>query len=356
MTRQWKPKLVLVTASAQQEEHGRAIVARCEAAGVGDIQQLPGDRLPSLRGDTERETYATAKSTLAVVTSSASKRRLQRIPPSADWSFSLAEGCPAHCQYCYLAGSLSGPPVTRVYADLPRILADLDDYVGHGDVTTGSTDRGDEGTTFEASCYTDPLGIEHLTRSLARTIEHFGTHDFGGLVQLRFTTKYNAVEPLLTLPHGRRTRARFSVNADDIATRYEGGVAPMPARLSALQRMAEAGYPVGLTIPPIMPVEDWPLAYGKLLDDVATALDGVADVDLTVECITHRFTPRSKDVLLDWYPRTKLEMDEDLRTIKRGKYGSVKHVYPRDVMRELRTWFEQELSKRLPDAKLLYWT
>jgi spore photoproduct lyase len=175
-------------------------------------------------------------------------------------------------------------------------------------------------------------------------------------VQLRFTTKYNAVEPLLTLPHVGRTRARFSLNADDIAARYEGGVAPMPARLSALQRMAEAGYPVGRTIAPIMPVEDWPLAYGKLLDDAATALDGVADVDLTVECIAHRFTPRSKDALLDWYPRTKLEMDEDLRTIKRGKYGSVKHVYPRDVMRELRTWFEQEVSKRLPDAKLLYWT
>ena len=24
--------------------------------------------------------------------------------------------------------------------------------------------------------------------------------------------------------------------------------------------------------------------------------------------ITHRFTPKSKDVLLSWYPRTKLEM------------------------------------------------
>ena len=44
------------------------------------------------------------------------KLRLQPIPPSADWRFDLAEGCPAHCQYCYLAGSLQGPPVTRAYA------------------------------------------------------------------------------------------------------------------------------------------------------------------------------------------------------------------------------------------------
>ncbi len=114
----------------------------------------------------------------------------------------------------------------------------------------------------------------------------------------------------------------------------------MPARLTALRRMADAGYPVGLTIAPIMPIDDWQAAYGTLLDDVAMALDDIPDVDLTVECITHRFTPRSKDVLLDWYPRTKLELHEELRSIKRGKYGSVKHVYPRPVMSELRSWFE----------------
>jgi hypothetical protein len=37
-----------------------------------------------------------AKSTLAIVISPPSKRKLQPIPPSADWRFDLAEGCPAH--------------------------------------------------------------------------------------------------------------------------------------------------------------------------------------------------------------------------------------------------------------------
>ena len=46
--------------------------------------------------------------------------KLQPIPPSADWQFHLAEGCPAHCQYCYLAGSLAGPPVIRAFANLPE--------------------------------------------------------------------------------------------------------------------------------------------------------------------------------------------------------------------------------------------
>ena len=36
-------------------------------------------------------------------------------------------------------------------------------------------------------------------------------------MQLRFTTKYDDVDPLLGLPHHRRTRVRFSVNAAPVA-------------------------------------------------------------------------------------------------------------------------------------------
>ncbi|GAB7192323.1 spore photoproduct lyase [Kineococcus sp. NUM-3379] len=351
----WTPKRVLVTASAAAEPHGRVILDRLAAAGVQDVTLLPSDRLPSSRGADERATYALAKSTLAVVTSPASKRAPSPIPPSADFSFPLAEGCPGHCQYCYLAGSLSGPPITRVYADLPRILAGLDAVVGTGTVTTGTAARGHEGTTFEASCYTDPLAVEHLTGSLAATVTHFGTHDFGGPVQLRLTTKYDDVAPLLDLPHGGRTRIRASVNVPAVE-RFEGGTARVPARLAALGRLARAGYPVGLTIAPIMPVEDWRGQYAALLENAAAELAGAPGLDLTVECITHRFTPRSKDVQLGWYPRTKLDLDEETRARKRGKFGAVKYVYDAGTMRELRTWFAGALERLLPAARPLYWT
>lgn len=82
----------------------------------------------------------------------------------------------------------------------------------------------------------------------------------------------------------------------------------------------------------------------------------MADLDLTVECITHRFTANSKDVLLGWYPRTQLEMDESARTRKFGKFGSAKYVYPKDTMTEMRNWFYAELATTLPEARALYWT
>lgn len=347
------------------------MLARAEALGA-EIIRLKVNRLPSFTvrdaakpigpdGKSpidDGRSYAQAKTTLAIVTAPPSARKLQPIPPSADWQFHLAQGCPAHCQYCYLAGSLSGPPVTRAYANLEEILNNLTPFLGQGTITSRSADRVDEGTTFEASCYTDPLGIEHLTGSLASTIQHFGRWQLppGQQTQLRFTTKFAAVDALLPLAHNRRTRIRFSVNAQSIARDFEGGTASVSQRLEALRKVAEAGYPVGLTIAPIMPVSSWREQYTALLTQAADALRGIPSPDLTAELITHRFTPGSKDVLLSWYPKTTLDLLEANRTQKRTKFGTFKYVYPKDPMAELRTFFYETIPRILPTCRILYWT
>ena len=344
--RQWVPKRLLITPGAETWPAGAAMAERAAALG-SEIVRLKSDRLAGLP-----DAYRDAKTTMAVITASPSRRRLQPIPPSADWRFDLAEGCPAHCAYCYLAGSLAGPPIIRAYANLPEILDELPAAVGQGRVTSISEARAHEGTTFECSCYTDPLAIEHLTGSLAAAITRFG--EWNAEVQLRFTTKFDAVAPLLALPHKGRTRVRFSVNAR-AAERHEGGAPRMPDRLAALRAMAAAGYPIGLTVAPILRLPDWAAAYDALFADVATALDGLAP-DLTAELITHRFTPKSKGVLETWYPGSPLEMDEAQRTRKLTKFGSTKWVFPKEDMAAMRTTIEASLLRHLPKARQLYWT
>lgn len=350
--RLWRPRRVVVTPAALDHAHGRAMVARIEAMGL-PVERLAANRLSLPRQADPRRAYTDAKTTLAITVAPPTKLRLQPIPPSADWRFDLAEGCPAHCQYCYLAGSLSGPPVTRAYANLGDILGNLDSYLGRGNVTSASEARAGEGTTFEASCYTDPLAIEHLTGSLSAAIERFGAWD--APVQLRFTTKFAAVAPLLGLDHGRRTRIRFSVNARG-AARYEGGTDPLDARLDALRQVALAGYPVGLTIAPILPIPDWQETYAGLIRDAADALSGVPDLDLTTELITHRFTPGSKEVLQGWYPGSDLPLDEAERTRKFTKFGTVKYVLPKPQMDAMRLAITEEIARTLPGARVLYWT
>ena len=359
----WRPRRVFITRDAFATPYGRTILERTEGLGAqvirlksnqlrGLTDPIPKDAPPDSKA--AQRAYAQAKTSLAIVMSPPSARKLQPIPPSADWQFHLAQGCPAHCQYCYLAGSLAGPPVTRVYANLPAILENLHGYLGAGRITSASRDRAHEGTTFEASCYTDPLGIEHLTGALAESIRFFGQWE--APVQLRFTTKFDGVATLLPLTHKGRTRIRFSVNAASVSRGFEGGTANVAQRLQALRRLALAGYPIGLTIAPIMPIANWQAEYGQLLTDVAQALRDVPHSDLTVELITHRFTPGSKDVLLSWYPKTTLDLNEANRTQKRNKFGGFKYVYPKDPMREMRAWFEAAIAQTMPAARILYWT
>ena len=347
--RVWRPRRIWITRSAMGWAHGRAMAERAAALGLPVIE-LPSDRLPPPDDADARSGYAAAKATLAVVVAPPSKLRLQPIAPSADWRVDLAEGCPAHCSYCYLAGSLKGPPITRAYANLPEIFGALPAYLGQGTVTSRSRGRADEGTTFEASCYADPLGIEHLTGSLAALIAHFGTWE--AEVQLRFTSKFAAVEPLLGIDHAGRTRMRASINPAGYA-RFEGGTSPVAARLRALRRMADAGYKVGLTIAPIIAADGWAAAYGALLDDVATIMGATP---LTVELITHRYSAGSKAVLDSWYPGSALDMGTTNRAEKRTKFGAVKHVYDKPTMTALRNWFEAGIAARLPGARVLYWT
>lgn len=358
----WLPKRVLFTPDALNEPYGQQIYERVAALNL-PIEVMKNNRLTGLRGADERETYRIAKNTLAVVNAPPSAMRLQPIPPSADWQMNLAEGCPAHCQYCYLAGSLQGPPVVRVYANLPAMLAHTATYEGtYPPNKSWQLAEANRPTTFEVSCYTDVLGIEHLTGGLSESIRYYGTRENG---QLRFVTKYDQVESLIGLPHNGQTRARFSLNAESVARKLEGGTASVEARLRALRKLAfpreqgGGGYPVGVIIAPIMPIPNWREEYTSLLDRLYAALDyGTMShqLDLNAEFISHRFTPGSKDVLMQWYPNTSLDMDEAGRAQKRNKFGGTKYVYQPIDMQELKRFFYDEWAKRFPAAPVLYWT
>ena len=358
----WRPRRVLVTRAAADEPHGQRILARLDGLGV-DYEVLRANRLPALnKGVDKRRAYRESKDTLAVVNAPAGQLRLQPIPPSADYQFHLAKGCPAHCQYCYLAGSLPGAPITRVYANLDAILANVADYAARGATALkrrpADAARHPGDLTFEASCYTDPLALEHLTGSLSHTIEAFAKTPHA---RLRWVTKYDAVDPLVGLAHGGRTRCRVSLNAELVTRRLEGGTADLDARLHAMRRLAlprargGGGYAVGAVLAPLMPFPDWRDAYAEMLDRLGAALD-FPGVDLTFELITHRFTPGSKEVLLDWYPATKLDLDETRRAEKRNKFGGKKYVYTREQMGELKAWFAREIESRFGAGRVLYFT
>ncbi len=92
------------------------------------------------------------------------------------------------------------------------------------------------------------------------------------------------------------------------------------------------------------------------MGDAAAEANGIANLDLTVDLITYRFTPGSKSVLNGWYPGFSLEMDEARQVRRTAKFNSVKYVYTAGILQEMCTFFEGVAKDFLPPARILYWT
>ena len=126
-----------------------------------------------------------------------------------------------------------------------------------------------EPQTFEIGSNSDLVLENTITDNLHYTIERFGCEGRG---HLTFPTKFDMVDSLLSLDHRGKTIFRMSVNPQDIIRRIELGTSALHARIQALNNMADAGYPVGLLIAPVILLPDWKQLYSKLIEQLADEL------------------------------------------------------------------------------------
>ena len=78
---------------------------------------------------------------------------------------------------------------------------------------------------------------------------------------------------------------------------------------------------------PIYIHDGWEEGYKELFEKLDAALDEGVRHDITFELIQHRFTKPTKRVIEKNYPKTKLELDEEKRRYKWGRYGIGKYIY-----------------------------
>jgi len=297
------------------------------------------NRVTGIPGDTAQVAYREAKKTLVVGVKKT--LALNTCRPSADYELTLGTSCPGGCRYCYLATTLGKKPYVRTYVNIDEILKAAHKYIEKNLPAV---------TTFEAASTSDPVAVEHLTGSLRKTIEFFGRNEHG---KLRVVTKFAAVDNLLNAEHHRRTIFRFSLNTLQVIERYEPGTARLHERLEAAGKMADAGYPLGFLIAPLILYEGWRSDYHNLLESLAEHLDPDLS-DLSFELISHRFTARAKKIILERFPQTGLDMDESKRKFKWGKHGYGKYLYPKEKLAKLEDFFRREIPLLFPKAKIKY--
>ncbi|MCA1020495.1 MULTISPECIES: spore photoproduct lyase [Halobacillus] len=342
MVKPFVPELVYIEPRALDYPLGRELKEKFEGMGIEIRETTSHNQVRNLPGENDFQKYRMAKSTLVVGVRKTLKFDTSK--PSAEYAIPLATGCMGHCHYCYLQTTMGSKPYIRTYVNVDEVLDSAEQYM---------KERAPEMTRFEASCTSDIVGVDHLTHSLKRAIEYFGQSEYG---QLRFVTKFAHVDHLLDAKHNGRTRFRFSMNADYVIKYLEPGTSRLDDRIGAAVKVAEAGYPLGFIIAPIYLYEDWKEGYRVLFEKLQDRLPDHAVKDLTFELIQHRFTKPAKRVIQKNYPMTKLEMDEEKRKYKWGRYGIGKYVYQKDEQEEMKNVLGGYIAEYFPEASLEYFT
>ncbi|CAM3636677.1 spore photoproduct lyase [Brevibacillus invocatus] len=336
------PDYVFVEPNALQYPLGKELVERYQQQGIPIQMTTSHNQVRGIPGETDVEKFRNAKRTLVIGVRKTLK--FEPSKPSAEYALPLATGCVGHCHYCYLNTNVGSRPYIRIYVNTDEIFAQAEKYI---------RERPGEITRFEAACTSDPVSIEHITGNLKRAIEFIGQQEWG---RLRFVTKFHHVDSLLDAKHNKHTRFRFSMNADYVIKNFEPGTSSFSQRLEAAGKVAKAGYPLGFILAPLYWFDGWEKGYTELLEKLRQELVPEAMEDLTFELIQHRFTKIAKSLILQRYPKTKLEMNEVERKYKWGKYGKGKYVYPDVKAKALQAYLEKEIARLFPQARVEYFT
>lgn len=337
------PEHVFFEPSSLKYPLGQQLYDFFKTKGIEIIETSSRNIFRSIPNATEAEKYAWSKKTLLITIQKSLNFDICK--PSADFEFSLVTNCPGSCEYCYLQTTQGYKPYLKTYVNLDDIFNSIKQHIEKND---------NKITTFEVASSGDPLSLEHITGSLAKTIEFFGGLDNGNL---RVVTKFANVDSLLPLQHNKHTRFRVSINSRYVIKNFEHNTADFDERIEAASKISAAGYPLGFIVAPIMVYDNWKDEYKELFDRLHQKISTNNITEpITFELIQHRYTSIAKNFILQRFPNTKLDLEEEKRILKWGKFGRFKYVYPKETAKELKDYISGLISERFHNGVIEYFT
>ena len=150
-----------------------------------------------------------------------------------------SSGCTAMCMYCYLVCNYNKCAYLRLFVNREQMLEKI----------IKTANKSEKNLTFEIGSNSDLILENTITNNLEWTIENFKNTEKG---MLTFPSKFDMVDPILNLDHQGKVIVRMSVNPEEIINKVEFGTSRLKSRIEAINKLAEAGYKVGILIAPII--------------------------------------------------------------------------------------------------------
>lgn len=189
--------------------------------------------------------------------------------------------------------------------------------------------------------YTDTITLEPEYGASEVMVNQFATEPDAFLM---LYTKSANVDHLLDLDHRGRTLISWSLGSDTASRVIEKQTPPLPERLTAMRRCAEAGYRVRARLSPICPLQGW--------QDEGTALVEDLFAQVQPELIT-------MDVL-GWMNARQMQeaLDTDLlddrfrefvaEQARREPGPHRKHLFPHEMRAEILRYYLQAIRRVSP--------
>ncbi|MEX0053036.1 spore photoproduct lyase [Clostridium butyricum] len=335
------PKRVIFEKGSLETEVGKNIYNKIKNNPNIEIINESSNKIKShIPGDNLFEQYKSGKQTLVV--GKRKSLKFQTCKPSANYQLPLVSGCMGRCEYCYLNTQLGDKPFVRVFTNINDVLNRAKEYI---------EERLPQVTIFEGAATSDPIPLEPYTNALRKTIEFIGKEEKG---RFRFVTKYNDVDTLLDAKHNNHTEIRFSINTPTVINTYEHYTASIDKRIEAAVKVANAGYKIGFIIAPIFIYDNWQKEYKDLIENIKSKLPSEFNEQIIFEVISHRYTTKAKNRILEIFPETTLPMNDEDRKFKYGQFGYGKYIYSKDQLAEIKEFFIFNIKEIFPNSIIKY--
>jgi len=332
--REFVPSRVYVEQGCEAYALGRILTEKYRSLGIEIIPIEDHNRIPELRERPDADFPELKRYLVLGIRKSLTHQRNNK---TSDYLVPYtSSGCAAMCLYCYLVCTYYKSAYLRVFVNRVQMMEKLKKAAEKY-----------PGSVFEIGSNSDLVLENTVSGSLEWTIEQFA--DVSN-ARLTLPTKFDMVDPLLTLKHGHNVTIRMSLNPDEIIRRVELGTARLDARIDALGKLHRAGYDVGILVAPIILLDGWQEMYERLFQTMAERVDPGILRGVPLEIIFMTYGIVTRQINDEAFPNAvPLYNEENMAFCGRSRYG-----YKAPAKTEASEFIRARIEKYLPDARIAY--
>ena len=248
-----------------------------------------------------------------------------------------SSGCTAMCMYCYLVCNYNKCAYLRLFVNREQMLEKI----------IKVAQKSERELTFEIGSNSDLILENMITGNLIWTIENFANTKKGFLT---LPTKFDMVDSILPLDHKGKIIIRMSVNPSEIINKVEFGTSRLNGRIEAINKLAEAGYKIGILIAPVIFVENWQELYSNLIKELSVKLSDKVKRQAFFEIIFMTYSYVHTKINEEAFPNAINLYDKEIMT---GR-GNGKYAYRINIRKEAETFLRDKMKKYFPNNKIEY--